>query len=194
MTLQTSTIMKTKFTHTFNAQSYIESVAYSKANKAYQRSGQKRADSVYKTYMGSGLKLWAYLTSKMPWYEAEKWLRLKFGNEDTFDRPIQAEKRVPNSGLKPGAECWAKSVIDDYKSIVKKIADFEHGTKSESNRQRILKNALNEAQIFLSVKPDIYDVGKHGKWISESEFNSMLEKMKETVAQYAAVPTTQIAA
>lgn len=180
--------------HRFDAQSYIERMAYSKAEKTYINRGQIEADKVYGKYIKIGQRLWSDLCRSLPWYEAEKWLRLQLGNEDTFDRPIQEVKKVSDSELKPGPGCWAKSVIDDYKSIVKKVADFEHGTKSESNRQRILKNALNEAQIFLSVKPDIYDENRHGKWISESEFNSMLRTLKEIVAQYAAVSTSEIAA
>lgn len=186
--------MTPDFHHRFDAQSYIESIAYSRANKAFKRSGQTRADYVYKTYTKSGLKLWADLTAKMPWYEAEKWLRLWFGNEDTFDRPIQGVKKVSDSGLKPGPECWAKYTLSEYKSILKKVDDSLNGNKSESKREMQLKTAVNNAMVFISVKPDIYDVKRHGKWISESEFNSMLETLKEIVAQYAAVSSTQIVA
>lgn len=41
----------------FNVESYIENVAYNKANKAYRRYGQKRADSVYQTVMNYGWEI-----------------------------------------------------------------------------------------------------------------------------------------
>lgn len=194
LTLKTLTIMTTKFTHTFNAQSYIESVAYSRANKAFKRSGQQRADYVYKTYTKSGLKLWAYLIRRLPWYEAEKWFRLWYGKEEVFGTPKDASNEASKPCTKPGPECWAKYTIDEYKSILKKVDDSVNGNKSESKRETQLKTAVNNAKIFLSVKPDLYDKNRHGKWISESEFNSMLEKMKEIVARYAAVSTTLNAA
>lgn len=186
--------MTTNSRHYFDAEKYIESVAYSRANRAYKRAGQSRADYVYETQKNIGMRLWFDLRHDLPWYEAEIWLRKQFGNERGETAEKSAAKPIVKSELRPGPEMYAKSVIDDYKNIVKKVADYEHGNKSENNRKRILKNALNEAQLFLSVEPDFYRAERHGKWLSQSEFNSMLQSCKEIIAKYAVVSTLETAA
>lgn len=185
--------MKTKFTHTFNAEKYIESVAYSKADSAYKRSGQKRADFVYDFYMRKGLNLWSDLCAEMPWFEAEKWLRLWFGNEDTFDRPNPTTNDVAKDRAFVGPKAYANSLKDSINSIKNHIEKASRKA-SESNRNSELKKALNEAELFLSVSPDFYRVERHGKWLSETEYNSMLEYCKEIVAEFAAVSTLETAA
>lgn len=180
--------------HYFDAEKYIESVAYSRANRAYKRAGQSRADYVYETQKNIGMRLWFDLRHDLPWYEAEIWLRKQFGNEYEETAEKSVVKSGSDNGLKPGAECWAKYTIDEYKSILKKVADSVSGNKSENNAKRQLKTAVNNAELFVRVKPDFYDVKRHGEWISESEFNSMLETCKEIVAKYAAVSTLESAA
>lgn len=193
MTLDSSRIMTNVSSHRFDARNYIESVAYSKAERSYRRSGQSRADFVFETYMKAGLKMWADLTKQTTWKEAEKWLRLWFGKENVFMAQTSHEN-AKATGLKPGPKCWAKYTVDEYKSILKKVDDSLNGSKSESNRKTQLKTAVNSAVTFLDVKPWIYEKERHGKWISESEFGSMLKTMKEIVAEYAAVSTTEITA
>lgn len=186
--------MSANFKYTFNADSYVESVAYFKANKAFRSGGQSRADYIYNMMMNNGMTLWHDLTARMSWYEAEKWLRLEFGFEDTFDRPKPSANRVAKQDFKPGAECWADYTINEYKDILKKLSDSLHGNKSGSNAERQLKNAVNNAWLFVQVKPGIYNVERHGKWISESEFSSMLESCKEIISKYEVVSTIQTAA
>lgn len=180
--------------HYFDAQRYIEKIAYNKANKTFSRHGQNRADSVYNQTVKRGQRLWAHLTSSLPWYEAEKWLRFYLGNEDCFNRPVQDAKNISETELKPGPECWAKNAIDEFETILKKVDDSLNGSKSEDRRKRQLETAVNNAVNFLAVKPGIYDAKRHGEWISEKKFNSMLGTLKEIVSKYDMVPTTQRAA
>ena len=49
----------------FDVESYIENEAYNKANKAYKRYGQKRADFVYQTVTNYGWRLWNDLTRNL---------------------------------------------------------------------------------------------------------------------------------
>lgn len=172
--------------HRFDARNYIESVAYSKAERAYRRSGQSRADFVFETYMKAGLKMWADLTKQTTWKEAEKWLRLWFGKENVFTAQTSHESAKAN-GLKLGPQCWAKYTVDEYKSILKKVDDSLNGNKSESKREMQLKTAVNNAATFLAVKPWIYEEKRHGEWISESEFKNMLETMKGIVGKYSTI-------
>lgn len=173
----------------FNAQAYVESIAYSKAEQAFRRSGQERADYVYKTYMENGLSLWADLRQSLSWFEAELWLRKLYGNESDAAPCKSGAKSLTDSELVPGPECWAKYTLSDYKKILVRVRDSETGRKNEKKRARQLKNAVECARIFLSVKPGIYDAERHGEWISESEFKNMLETLKEIVARYAPFPS-----
>ena len=184
MTIST-TNMRTEFKHTFSAENYIECVAYSKADSAYRRSGQKRADFVYNFYMRKGFKLWSDLCAEMPWYEAEKWLRLWFGNEDTFSRPNSCHKRVANMDSYIGPKAYAKSLEDKIESIKNHVLKAP-GKGTETNRKSELKKAVDEAELFLSVSPTIYSAKRHGEWLSETDFCSMMQFCKETVARYAA--------
>lgn len=177
-------------TTNYTQEEFINSIAISKANEVLKSRSQSDADYVYDFYMKVGWRLWYDLRCTLPWKDAMVWLRKYFEETEVKPRLNVAHKSV----MVPGPECWAKYTIDEYKSILKKVDDSVNGNKSESKRETQLKTAVNNARIFLSVKPDIYDKDRHGKWISESEFNSMLEKMKEIVARYAAVSTTQIAA
>lgn len=184
--------MKTNF-HTFNARNYIENVAYKRADSAYRRSGQKRADFVYDFYMRKGLNLWADLCAEMPWYEAEKWLRLWFGNEDTFDRPDPSPSQVAKDRDFVGPKAYTNSLKDKINSIKNHIEKASR-KETENNRKSELKKALNEADLFMSVSPTFYRVKRHGEWLSESEFNSMMQYCKEIVARYAAVSAISYAA
>lgn len=184
--------MKTNF-HTFNAKNYIENVAYKRADSAYRRSGQKRADFVYDFNMRKGLNLWADLCAEMPWYEAEKWLRLWFGNEDTFDRPDPSSNQVAKDREFVGPKAYTNSLKDKINSIKNHIEKASR-KETESNRNSELKKALNEADLFMSVSPTFYRVERHGRWLSETEFNSMMQYCKEIVARYTAVSAISYAA
>lgn len=162
----------------FNASGYIENVARNKAREA----SQNRADYVYKKYMEIGSKLWDDLSRKLPWYEAEIWLRKQFGNED-FNKPSKASCNKAKNSLKPGAELYAYSVKDGFKNILQKYEDFTHGNKSEKNKEIIRKNVAGMCRIFLAVKPMIYDEKRHGKYLPKSEFNSMLGKCSEIISE-----------
>lgn len=65
----------------FDVASYIENVAYNKANKTYKRYGQKRADYVYQTVTNYEAELWDDLTHSLNNFDAEIWFRKQFGNE-----------------------------------------------------------------------------------------------------------------
>lgn len=186
--------MKVKSYNRFDVERYVESVARFRAGKALRRHGQSRADYVYQKYIEIGLNLWQDLRQTLPEVDAAIWFPKLFGNQPKFSPAKTSENLISETGLKPGAECYAKSVIDEYKSILKKVADFEHGTKSESNRKRVLKNAVNEAMNFVKVEPSIYRAERHGSWLSKSTFDSMLRKCKEIIAKYAAVSTMVCAA
>lgn len=171
-------------------ESYINSVAISKANEVLKTRPQSDADYVYDFYMQFGWRLWNDLRRTLPWKDAMEWLRKYFEETPAKPRLNVAHKSV----IVPGAECWAKYTVDEYNSILKKVDDSLSGNKSESKRKMQLKTAVNNAWIFVKVKPDIYDVNRHGEWISESKFSSMLKTMKEIISKYEVVPTTQIAA
>lgn len=168
----------------FNVRSYIENVAYNKANKAYKRSGQKRADYVYQTYMENGWRLWGDLTRSLPWYEAEIWMRKQFGNEAMNEPTETSCKPAPKACLKPGPQMWINSVKDDYKVILKKLNDFMHGLKSEKNKGIIVKSMVDMCHTFVAVEPDFYDEKRHGKYLPKSEFNSMVNKCNEIISQF----------
>lgn len=168
----------------FDVKRYIESVAYKKANKAYKRSGQKRADFVYNTYMRIGWRLWDDLTHDLPWYEAEIWMRKQFGNE-TMNEPTETScNQAPKACLKPGPQMWVNSVKDDYKVILKKLNDFLHGLKSEKNKGIIVKSMVDMCHTFVAVEPGFYNEERHGKFLPKSEFNSMLQKCNEIISQF----------
>lgn len=168
----------------FNVKSYIESVAYNKANEAYKRHGQKRADFVYNTYMRVGWKLWDDLTHDLPWYEAEIWMRKQFGNED-LNNPSETNcVPVAKPCLKPGPQMWVNSVKDDYKVILKKLNDFLHGLKSEKNKGIIVKSMVDMCHTFVAVEPGFYDEERHGKFLSKSEFDYMINQCKNIISQF----------
>lgn len=178
----------------FDVKSYIENVAYNKANKVYKRHGQKRADYVYQTCMDYGWRLWDDLTRSLYDYQAEFWFRKQFGNEDLNDPSETSCIPAPKASAKTGPECWAKNALHEYSEIIEKVNDSLHGNKGENNAKRQLQNAVSKALDFIDIKPDFYDVERHGKWISKSEFNSMLRNLEEMVAKYAAVSTPVYAA
>lgn len=168
----------------FNVKRYIENVAYNKANKAYKKHGQKRADYVYQTYMRIGWRLWDDLTRSLPWYEAEFWFRKQFGNEDLNKSSETSCNKTPKPCLKLGPQMWVNSVKDDYKVILKKLNDFMHGLKSEKNKGIIVKSMVDMCYTFVAVKPGFYDEKRHGKYLPKSEFNSMLQKCNEIISQF----------
>lgn len=186
-----------------SAKNFIETMALRRADSVFRTRGQQDADYVYDFYLKNGWKLWNYLTRNLPpyshatkgmWNDAEKWLRKYFINE--CDKTVTDTSPVPRmkSVVIPGPECWANYTICEYNSILEKIDDSLHGNKSESNAERQLKNAVNNAWLFVQVKPGIYNVERHGEYLSETEFNSMLNRCKAIVAKYAAVSTLQTAA
>lgn len=174
----------TLLTMKFDVKRYIENVAYNRANDAYKKHGQKRADYVYQTYMRIGWKLWDDLTRDLPWYEAEIWFRKQFGNE-VFDKSTETScNKTPKPCLKLGPQMWVNSVKDDYKVILKKLNDFMHGLKSEKNKGIIVKSMVDMCYTFVHVKPTFYDEERHGKYLPKSEFNSMLQKCNEIISQF----------
>lgn len=168
----------------FNVKRYIENVAYNKSNKAYKRHGQKRADFVYQTYMEIGWRLWDDLTHDLPWYEAEFWMRKRFGNEDLNEPSETSCVPVSKPCLKPGPQMWVNSVKDDYKNILKKLNDFLHGLKSEKNKGIIVKSMMDMCYTFVAVEPDFYDEKRHGKYLPKLEFDSMMKKCNEIITQF----------
>ena len=168
----------------FDVKRYIENVAYNKANRAYKRHGQKRADLVYNTYMRIGWNLWDDLTHDLPWYEAEIWMRKQFGNEDLNKSSETSCISVAKPILKLGPQMWANSVKEDYKVILKKLNDFLHGTKIEKNKGIIVKSMVDMCHTFVAVEPGFYSEERHGKYLPKSEFNSMVEQCKNIISQF----------
>ena len=168
----------------FNVASYIEKVAYNKANKAYKRYGQKRADSVYQTVTNYGWRLWDDLTRNLNDFDAEIWFRKQFGNEVLNDTKETSCNQARKACLKPGPQMWANSVKDDFRIILKKLNDFTHGKKSEKNKGFIVKSLVDMCNIFIAVEPDFYDENRHGKYLPKSEFNSMLQKCGEIISMF----------
>jgi hypothetical protein len=168
----------------FDVASYIENVAYNKANKAYKRYGQKRADSVYQTVTNYGWRLWNDLTRSLNGFQAEYWFRKQFGNEVLNEPSETSCNQTRKACLKPGPEMWANSVKDDFKTILKKLNDFTKGTKSEKNKGFIVKSLVDMCNIFVAVEPDFYNEERHGKYLPKSEFNSMLQKCGEIISQF----------
>lgn len=168
----------------FNVESYIENVAYNKANKAYKRHGQTRADFVYQTVTNYGWRLWDDLTHNLNGFDAEIWFRKQFGNE-VLNEPTETScNQVHKACLKPGPQMWANSVKDDFRIILKKLHDFTHGKKSEKNKGFIVKSMVDMCNIFVAVEPGFYDEERHGKYLPKSEFNSMLQKCGEIISQF----------
>ena len=155
----------------FDVESYIENVAYNKADKAYKRYGQKRADFVYQTVTNYGWRLWNDLTRNL-------------GNEVLNDTTETSCNQVHEACLKPGPQMWANSVKDDFKTILKKLNDFTKGTKSEKNKGFIVKSMVDMCNIFVAVEPGFYNEERHGKYLPKAEFNSMLQKCGEIVSQF----------
>lgn len=168
----------------FNVKRYIENVAYNKANKAYKRSGQKRADYVYNTYMRIGWKLWDDLTRSLGNFQAEFWFRKQFGNEVLNDTTETSCNKAHEACLKPGPQMWVNSVKDDYKVILKKLNDFLHGLKSEKNKGIIVKSMVDMCHTFVAVEPGFYDEERHGKFLSKSEFDYMINQCKNIISQF----------
>lgn len=158
--------------------------------KAYKHLGYVLAEDSTKEFVRNLEKEWTALISKTSHENAVRSMAKRHGYKVPENRTENGNKKDPEFG----PECWAKYTVDEYENILKKVSDSLHGNKSESNAKRQLKTAVDKAWLFVRVKPGIYDVEKHGEWISESEFNSMLNKCKEIVAKYAAVSTTQKAA
>jgi hypothetical protein len=168
----------------FDVKSYIENVAYNKANKAYKRHGQKRADYVYQTCMENGWRLWDDLTRSLGDFQAEFWFRKQFGNEDMNEPSETSCDHAPKPCLKPGPQMWVNSVKDDYKVILKKLNDFLHGLKSEKNKGFIVKSMVDMCHIFVAVEPGFYNEERHGKFLSKPEFDSMLQKCNEIISKF----------
>jgi hypothetical protein len=168
----------------FDVKRYIENIAYNKANVAYKRSGQKRADYVYNTCINHGWRLWDDLTRDLPWYEAEIWFRKQFGNEVLNEPSEMSCISVAKPCLKPGPQMWVNSVREDYKVILKKLNDFLHGTKIEKNKGIIVKSMVDMCHTFVAVEPTFYREERHGKYLPKSEFNSMLQKCNEIISQF----------
>lgn len=168
----------------FDVRRYIEDVAYNRANKAYKRHGQKRANYVYNTCMDYGWRLWDDLTHDLPWYEAEIWFRKQFGNEDLNSPSETSCIPEPKPCLKPGPQMWVNSVKDDFKTILKKLDDFLHGTKIEKNKEIIVKSMVDMCNTFVAVEPDFYNEERHDKFLPKSEFNSMMKKCNEIISQF----------
>ena len=168
----------------FDVASYIENVAYNKANKAYKRHGQKRADSVYQTVTNYGWRLWNDLTRNLNDFDAEIWFRKQFGNEVLNDTKETNFNQTHKACLKFGPEMWANSVKDDFRIILKKLNDFTHGKKSEKNKSFIVKSMVDMCNIFVAVEPGFYDEKRHGKYMPKAEFDSMLQKCGEIVSQF----------
>lgn len=168
----------------FNVASYIENVAYNKANKAYKRYGQKRADSVYQMVTNYGWRLWDDLTRNLNDFQAEYWFRKQFGNEVLNDTTETSCEKVHEACLKPGPQMWANSIKDDFKTILKKLNDFTHGKKSEKNKGFIVKSMVDMCNIFVAVEPGFYDENRHGKYMPKSEFDYMLQKCGEIISQF----------
>ena len=168
----------------FDVASYIENVAYNKANKTYKRYGQKRADSVYQTVTNYGWRLWDGLTLSLNDFEAEIWFRKQFGNE-VLNEPLEAGcNQAHEACLKPGPQMWVNSVRDDFRIILKKLHDFTKGKKSEKNKGFIVKSMVDMCNIFIAVEPDFYEEERHGKYLPKAEFNSMLQKCGEIISQF----------
>ena len=168
----------------FDVESYIENVAYNKADKAYKRHGKKRADFVYQTVKNYGWRLWDDLTLSLNDFQAEYWFRKQFGNEVLNDTTETSCNKAHEACLKPGPQMWANSVKDDFKTILKKLNDFTHGKKSEKNKSFIVKSMVDLCNIFVAVEPDFYDENRHGKYMHKSEFDSMLQKCGEIISMF----------
>lgn len=168
----------------FDVASYIENVAYNKANKTYKRYGQKRADSVYQTVTNYGWRLWDGLTRSLNDFEAEIWFRKLFGNE-VLNEPLEAGcNQAHEACLKPGPQMWVNSVRDDFRIILKKLHDFTKGKKSEKNKGFIVKSMVDMCNIFVAVEPDFYNENRHGKYLPKAELNSMLQRCGEIISQF----------
>ena len=168
----------------FDVESYIENVAYNKADKAYKRHGQKRADYVFQTVKDYGWRLWDDLTNSFNGFYAEIWFRKLFGNE-VLNEPLEAGcNQAHEACLKPGPKMWANSVRDDFRIILKKLHDFTHGTKSEKNKGFIVKSMVDMCNIFIAVEPGFYEEERHGKYLPKAEFNSMIKRCDEIISQF----------
>lgn len=177
----------------FDVKRYIENVAYNKANKAYKRHGQKRADYVYQMCMDYGWRLWDEFSRLRFWDEihhkwnyslAEFWFRKQFGNEDLNEPSETSYDQTPKACLKPGPQMWVNSVKDDYKTILKKLDDFLHGLKSEKNKGIIVKSMVYMCHTFVAVEPGFYNEERHGKFLPKPEFDSMVNRCNEIISQF----------
>lgn len=181
--------MTTNSRNDWNPEPYIDFVANSRA----EMTTQNRRRMVYKTVRKSMFGCyWEMHRNSVSDIDVYMWLRLWFENVDEFHR-INNEDLRCDSVVKCGSKLFAHSIIDDFKSIQNHIESaWRKDTKN--NRKRMLKNALNEAEIFIAVKPDFYDEGRHGEYLSKSEFDSMLVRCKEIIAKYAVVSALETAA
>lgn len=186
--------MTTNYTQEIDFEKYIGNVALKRARIAFRNGGQKRADRVYNSVYNSMVgSLNDMLDNNVDDYDAYLWLRLWYENIDEFDRPVSYSNLAVKESDFRGPKAYANYLRNEIKSIKKHIESARR-KETESNRKSELNKALNEARDFLSVSPGIYDVNRHGEWLSEKEFNSLVQFCKEIVARYAAVSTTQIAA
>lgn len=150
---------------------------------AYKNVGYFAAETAARSYRKELRKEWSYLADRMPDETALKTMAERHG----YSLPETRAERPLGGGLKPGPECWAKNAINDFENIRGKVRDSLHGDKSETNRKKQLEKAVRSAASFVAIKPCFYDVKRHGKWISETMFEYMVNYCRETVRRYAAV-------
>lgn len=179
----------TKSRNDWNPEPYIDFVANSRS----ELTTQNRRRMVYKTVRKSMFGCyWEMHRNSVSDIDVYMWLRLWFENVDEFDRISNANLAVNESDFR-GPKAYAKSLRDEIKSIKNHIESAAR-KETENNRNRELKKAHDEAVLFMNVSKDFYRVERHGEFLSQSEYNSMVQFCKEIVAKYAAVSTLYSAA
>ena len=168
----------------FDVKRYIENIAYNKANVAYKRSSQKRADYVYNTCSNHGWRLWDDLTRSLGVFQAEFWMRKQFGNEDLNEPSETSCDQAPKPCLKPGPQMWVNSVKDDFRVILDKLNDLLYSKKEPQNKAKIVPTMIDLCYQFVSVEPTFYREERHGKYLPKNEFDSMLKKCNEIISQF----------
>lgn len=185
--------MKHKNVREWDPKPYIKFVSDSRSEEAAINCGEKRGEmirkSLYKSMFGTYLEM---KHNKVDDLDIYLWLRLWYENIDEFDRYSNIDLQTDSNDYL-GAKAYAKAIRNDFESV-KKHLESARRKATESNRKSELKKAVDNAELFIAVKPDFYSVERHGKWLGKSEFDSMMNYCKEIVAQYAAVSTTLNAA
>lgn len=152
----------------YNTKEIINRIACKKADESWRIDHDKsRADKLYFSTKNYLWKQARFMASSSDMRTATDFIVNWYSKELGIPEPKPATKPARKPVLEPGPEMFVVSVRDDLRILKDKVKKYLSGKISR-------KAVADAAYIMLGVCPEFYKEERHGKFMSKSEFDSIM--------------------